>query len=264
MRKSGTRSSILHRLAQALCLALAGSLVSGADDDPPQTTYVIGVENIMHLPYYGICDTEYCGFGRDLLDAFAAAQGVEVLYRPLPIPRLHRALASGLIDAKFPANPDWAQSTKGNSPVLYSDPVVLFTDGFLTLPEHKGAPEKVGTMRGFTIDMSVLGNTSVKLFEANAEADLFNLLVRGRVDTIYTNINVMRAYLRREGIPVETVIFRRDLPFQNSQYFLSTTTKPLMIDAFNRWLEDAFDEIQALKKKHHISEMEVISSTPLR
>lgn len=264
MRHRRTRHCLLHRWAQVLLLVICSESVALAQPAAQNNTIVVGVENIMHLPYYGICDTGYCGFGRDLLDAFAEDQGTEIQYRPLPIPRLHRALTTGLIDAKFPANPDWAQDTKKNAPVLYSDPIVLFTDGFLTLPAHQNSPVKIGTMRGFTIDLSVLGDAPIRLYEANAEADLYNLLARGRVDAIYTNVDVMRAYLRRENIAEDSILFRRDLPFQNSQYFLSTATKPLLMNAFNKWLEASFDEIQALKKKHHINEMETIwsSDTP--
>ena len=40
-----------------------------------------------YLPYSNVQDGQYLGYGRDLLDAFAAHQGHEFIYQPLPVRR---------------------------------------------------------------------------------------------------------------------------------------------------------------------------------
>lgn len=244
----------LQMLSPALTLVTVLLLCSmpARTSDQTLTSYTIGVENITHLPYYGMCGASYCGYARDLLDAFARDEGLNVHFRSLPIPRLHRALVGGEIDAKFPAHPTWANDAKEGAPILYSDPVITFTDGYLSLPSGTGLPMKVGTMRGFTLDFSTQ-KWSPQIFEANAETDLFRLLQRGRVDAIYTNIGVMTDFLLREKINGNSVVFRRDLPYRRSQYFLSTATDPLLVSRFNAWMARSSDKLLALQQRYNIS-----------
>lgn len=220
--------------------------------DQPSKTFIVGVEAIRHLPYYGMCDGTYCGFARDLLDAFAADHGIRVEYRPMPIPRLHRSLINGTVDAKFPAHPTWAPDEKGTAPVIYSDPVISFTDGYMSPPGMSGHPQSVGTIRGFTLDLRGI-ETKPRLFQANTEADLYNLLIRGRIDAAYTNIGVMRFFLADQNISQESVVFRRDLPFRISKYYLSTTTRPTIIGQFNEWLTKNGEALVALQARHGIT-----------
>ncbi|NVJ97821.1 MAG: transporter substrate-binding domain-containing protein [Alphaproteobacteria bacterium] len=229
--------------------AFFASVAAQPDTDSSVT---LGVENIMHLPYYGLCDTGYCGYARDLFDAFSRDEAINIQYRPMPIPRLHRVLVAGEVDAKFPAHPDWANSFKEGADIHYSDPVITFTDGYLSLPGRTGTPTKVGTMRGFTLDFSPLPRKPM-VIEANAESDLFRLLARGRVDAAYTNIGVLKAYMAREGIPESSIIFRRDLPYRKSQYFISSAKNPDLVKHFNGWLARSGDILAALQQKYGIS-----------
>lgn len=251
MRQSQDLLPYLRNMVLACGLALAALHQPARAQEPAPTTITIGVESIIHLPYYGLCGQDYCGYARELLDAFAREEGITIRYRPLPIPRLHRALVNGVVDAKFPAHPDWANDYKQGAPILYSDPVITFTDGYLSLPGTTGTPEKVGTIRGFTLDFSPLSRKPL-VIEANAESDLFNLLNRRRVDAVYTNIGVLRAFLGREGIAQTSVEFRRDLPYRKSQYFMSSATNPTLISRFNAWMARSVGAMKTLQDQHGI------------
>ena len=50
-------------------------------------TFTVGVELQPYMPYSDVQDGQYLGYGRDLLDAFAAHQGHVFVYRPLPVRR---------------------------------------------------------------------------------------------------------------------------------------------------------------------------------
>lgn len=207
----------------------------------------VGVENINHLPFYGLCGGDYCGFGRDVIDAFAADKGLGVRYLALPIPRLHRTLADGGVDLKFPANPLWAHHLKEGATIRYSAPVVDFVDGFIMLAGREDLPRTVSTLRGFTIDLSTIGPDTPYLMEANAEENLFDLLLRGRIDAVYTNVGVMRHFLRRTGQGTATVSFRRDMPYNRSHYLLSTASRPNLIEDFDAWMANNRDTLDRLK-----------------
>jgi ABC-type amino acid transport substrate-binding protein len=107
-------------------------------------------------------------------------------------------------------------------------------------------------VRGFTIDLSSFGETRPHLIEASAERDLFTLLLRGRVEAVYTNVAVMRAFLAREGYDRDVVTFRSDLPYGRSHYSLSSVARPDLIRLFNRWLSANEGRVAALQRKHRI------------
>ena len=69
---------------------------------PAAEHYVVGVENIDYRPYQAGHTGVFEGFGRELLDAFAAEAGIVFEYRPLPPPRLLASLLQDRVDLALP------------------------------------------------------------------------------------------------------------------------------------------------------------------
>ena len=68
-------------LATIVVAMLAAAPVAVARD------LTVGVEAIDYLPAYGLRNGEFIGAAREILDAFAAAKGHRLSYRPLPVKR---------------------------------------------------------------------------------------------------------------------------------------------------------------------------------
>ena len=59
---------------------------------------VVGVEQASFLPHYSVDEQgRYHGYARDVLDLFAAVEGVELTFRPMPAEALLPALLAGAI-----------------------------------------------------------------------------------------------------------------------------------------------------------------------
>ncbi|MCR6633208.1 MAG: hypothetical protein NVV74_25960 [Magnetospirillum sp.] len=141
----------LIRLAVVAVLSLwvlAGSVQAA------QRELVVGVEELDYYPVYAVRQGEYVGAAREILDAFAQAEGYTVVYKPLPIKRLFAELLSGGIDMKFPDNPYWASDLKQGRALVYSQPVIRYIDGVLVRPDSLGKGvdgiRALGTVSGFT------------------------------------------------------------------------------------------------------------------
>jgi len=213
----------------------------------------VGVESIRHYPYYGMCGEEFCGFARDLIDSFAADQGFTIHYVPLPINRLHRAMIDGRIDLKFPASPIWATEEKLGHEIFYTEPVIDFIDGIMSLASTPDkAPLRLGTIRGFTLNKALIAKAGTEqVMEAGTDQDLIQLLIRGRVDGIYSNIAVLNYVLGQEKLATGTLVFRSDLPYQRSSYYVSSREKAL-VDNFDRWMVEHAGKLTALKAQYEL------------
>ena len=103
----------MRYLAFLICL-MSVSMVWAAD-----RPLVVGVEEQNYLPTYGWKDESFQGAGAEILTAFAADQGYQIQFHPLPIRRLYSETASGAVDLKFPDSPQW--SPDGRSLVFVVD-----------------------------------------------------------------------------------------------------------------------------------------------
>ena len=128
---------------------LAGILMVGGLAPAFGATIRIGVEATHYPPYYTRnARGEFRGFARELLDKFGKVSGHSITYVTLPVPQLLPGLISGKIDLKFPANAEWNQAGKAKHQVVYSDPVVRFTDAVLVLRGKRREPVRIlGTIQ---------------------------------------------------------------------------------------------------------------------
>jgi len=204
-------------------------------------TYTVGVEDLQYYPAYSVRDGEYAGIGREVLDRFAAQQGIVFRYEPLPVARLTRYFIDELVDFKFPDNANWQQSLKAGKRIVYSQPVFPYVDGVMVLPARRGQGigqlKTLGTVRGFTAwdYLGLVDSGQVSLREANSLQNLVTMLQLGRVDGVYFNIAVANHYLdevKQSG----ALVFDDTLPHTQDTYALSTIKYPALIDAFNAFL----------------------------
>ncbi|WP_294225745.1 transporter substrate-binding domain-containing protein [uncultured Shimia sp.] len=217
---------------------------------------VVGVENIEYLPHYNWDGTNYTGFGADLLSAFAADEGFEIEFKALPITRLMQAVVTGDVDLKYPDNAYWSSELKDGQGMVYSEVVAEAIDGVMVLPDQVGRPveevERLGTVLGFTpyswLDRINAGDAD--LTENASFIGMVRQALVGRIDGAYANQDVVRRVLRELGKDEDALVFDESLPHSVSNYHLSSTSRPDVVEAFNVWLAANGDTVAALREKH--------------
>lgn len=239
----------------ASVLALTVLLQTGSLD---AKEYVVGVEDIDYFPIYAERGNEYSGFARELMDEFAAAQGIVFKYKSLPIKRLFGSFLEGKIDFKFPDSSYWKSDMKEGKNVVYSEPVLEYIDGVMVLPENlnKGKEnlKKLGVVRGFT-PWDYLGDIeakTVKVKENTTLDGLMNLVKNKRIDGVYFNVIVARYFLENTKFENNLIVFDSSLPHTRSHYYLSTIKHPELIEQFNTFMKTNSGLVEKLKAKYKV------------
>lgn len=223
-------------------------------------TFKVGVELQPYLPYSNVQDGQYLGYGRDLLDAFAAHQGHEFIYQPLPVRRLLSDLLNDRVDFKFPDNPRWNADQKQGYTLHYSQAAAPAVDGVLVKPQFLGQGKarirRLGTQRGFTPwpYLADIKAGRITLIQANQIDSLLAMAMSDRVDGVYLNPQVVAYHLRSNGMASNALVFDRNLAYQDDHYFLSTIQHPELIEQFDAFLSSQAEQVQALKARHGIIE----------
>lgn len=221
-------------------------------------TFQVGVEAQPYLPYSDVQDGRYEGYGRDLLDAFAAQYGHVFIYQPLPVRRLLSDFLSGKVDFKYPDNPHWNADKKQGYAIHFSQAATSATDGVLVKSQFLGLGKarlrRLGTQRGFTpwpyLDDIKAGRTI--LIQANQIDSLLAMAMSDRVDGVYLNPQVVRHQLTRNGMDENALTFDAGLPSQNDSYFLSSIQHPEVIKQFDEFLAQQAPQVRALQQRHGI------------
>lgn len=217
---------------------------------PAEDEIVIGVEDIQYLPHYNTDKGDFSGFGRDLFDAFAADNNLKVIYRPMSITRLYKALIENRIDLKYPDNANWKRSIKQDVEIKYSEPVIAYIDGVM-VKSTGGEVKRLGTISGFTpwAWRDQIEQKKIAIFENPSFSGLLQQVLQGRIDGAYINIDVanysLRELLKREG----DLQFDRSLPHDKGKYFASTSRNPALIVRFNQWMKEHKQEIDLIKQR---------------
>jgi polar amino acid transport system substrate-binding protein len=242
------------RLLLPLLTCLSLQLLSPAQAE----TFKVGVELQPYLPYSNVQDGEYLGYGRDLLDAFAAHQGHVFIYQPLPVRRLLSDLLNDRVDFKYPDNPRWNADQKQGYALQYSQAAAPAIDGVLVKPRFLGQGKerlrRLGTQRGFT-PWPYLGEINagkIMLIQANQIDSLLAMAMSDRVDGVYLNPQVVRHQLYNNA--GSGLVFDPKLPYQDDHYFLSSIKHPEVIAQFDAFLTSQAELVQSLKDRHGISD----------
>lgn len=217
--------------------------------------YVVGTENIGYYPHYNVNENgEYEGFGRDILDRFAADAGHTFVYKPLPVARLMDEHLKGNLDFKYPDNKNWSSGAREGLKIYYSDPIVGFIDG-VAAPETIDELNSLSTVNGFTAwaYFDQINSGEIKLHKQSDIAQLIRFVLAGRAQGAYFNIDVLKYHLRESG-QQGALKFQEHLPYDASNYHLSTLSHPEVIKEFNQWLSNNSDVVEALKDKYQLSQ----------
>lgn len=242
------------RLLLPLLTCLSLQLLSPAQAD----TFKVGVELQPYMPYSDVQNGRYMGYGRDLLDAFAAHQGHVFIYQPLPVRRLLSDLLNDRVDFKYPDNPRWNADQKQGYALHYSQAAAPAIDGVLVKPRFLGQGKerllRLGTQRGFT-PWPYLGEINagkIMLIQANQIDSLLAMAMSDRVDGVYLNPQVVRHQLYNNA--GSGLVFDPKLPYQDDHYFLSSIKHPEVIAQFDAFLTSQAELVQSLKDRHGISD----------
>lgn len=237
-----------------LCLAALPAWAVGGE------RYVVGVEELDYYPAYAVRDGAYTGAAREILDAFAADEGITLEYRPLPVARLTAGLLSGQLDAKFPDHPDWSREARRGKAVVYSRGVIAYVDGVMVRPEAVGrraeAVRTLGTVSGFTpfAWQELLAQGRVRLVENPHMRALQRQVIAGRLDGAYANVAVARHILEHELGQPGALVFDAGLPHVRGEYLLSSVRRPELVHRFDRWLEDNADRVAGIRRQYGVGE----------
>jgi hypothetical protein len=218
----------------------------------PRQIFAVGVENTPNfLPYSEYRNGEYHGAGRDLLDAFAARQGIQFKYVVLPLRRKNQMLREGSIDFVFPDNPNWNAQEKAGIQLSYAQ-MLPYTDG--TLVRGGDVGKGVDRIRllaiplGFTpvAWLSQIGSRSVRIVEASDYDSIYQMVERNHVNAAYMNIHVAERY---QAIGDMSAAIRYDpaLPHEDSVFDVSSIKYDALIDAMRNYFSS--DEALTIKRK---------------
>jgi hypothetical protein len=197
---------------------------------------------------------QFGGFARAVLDAFAADQGHEFIYRALPVNRLFRDFIEGQLDFKYPDNPLWSADLKKNKGVTYSDPVVRYIDGIMVTPENVGkgvqSIHSLGTVLGFTAWEweDAIRQGKVMRSESRSFEGALQQAILGRVDGLYADLAVVNYHMERIG-KSGSLVYDPSLPHTDSFYYLSTLRHGKIIAEFNAWMHQRASLVQSLREK---------------
>ncbi|SDG73331.1 substrate-binding periplasmic protein [Roseospirillum parvum] len=232
-----------------LVLLVAGATAGRAE------AYTVGVENLDYLPAYGVRDGAYAGYARDLLDAFAAAEGIDFDYRPLPVPRLYATFLAGQLDFKFPDNANWAAARREGLSIAYSAPLARYVDATLVRPERRGQPvATLGTVSGFTpwAWMARIQSGQVRVLENANFTALVRQALAGRIDAAYANVSVVNRQLDQVLGDPGGLVLDPGQPHDASAYHLSTLHHPEVVGRLDTWMLANADWVAQLKQRHAV------------
>jgi polar amino acid transport system substrate-binding protein len=237
-----------------VCLSL------GFTAPAPAETFKVGVELQPYMPYFSVQKGQYLGYGRDLLDAFAAHQGHTFIYQPLPVRRLLSDFLAGKVDFKFPDNPRWNADLKQGYALHFSQAAAPAVDGLMVKPQFVGQGKerirRLGTQRGFTPwpYLPDIKAGRIILIQANQIDSLLAMAMSDRVDAVYLNPQVVSHRLMASGAGSQALVFDPSLAYQDDHYFLSSIQHPEVIAEFDRFLSQEAELVAALKKRHGIAD----------
>lgn len=224
-------------------------------------TLRVGIESHDYMPYFRAQPGQPVeGYAVELLERFAADQNITLELLPRPLNRLHHDLLNtDNLDVIFPDNPQWSRELKGQRRMHYSHAAINVVDATLVLHERVGlgsaAIKRLGTVRGFTPQAwdAQLASGEVQLLEANDIAGLIRMALRGRIDAVYANAEVVRLQLQEMGEDGERLIADPQLPHARTSYHLSTIDHPQLLERFNRYLEQNAGELAALRQQYGLA-----------
>lgn len=227
---------------------------------PATTLVIIGVEELDYAPHYTTQSGSFRGFGRDLLDAFAASEGIRLEYRAMPVPRLYQALIEGRIGFKYPDNPSWQAEFKQAAGIVYSRPVVSYLDGIMVRPARLARAAEplraLALVRGFSLPAETPWKATPPLLqEQSSLGAAIRDTMLGHSEGLFGNIMVLQHQMRQVMmLPADSLVFDPRLPHQRGSYHLSARGQQALLTKFDIWLLRETSLIEALKQRYGLTD----------
>jgi ABC-type amino acid transport substrate-binding protein len=221
-------------------------------------TLRVGIEQHDYYPYYrATLESPPEGYCLDLLEAFAEYEGLTLELLPQPLNRLYRnMLDEQNLDLLFPDNPEWARQAKADRHLYYSEAAAQIVDGTMVLANRRGQGlnniRHLGTVRGFTAQawQPQLDAGTVHLVETQDLHSLIRMVVRGRLDALYANPQVVRYQLAQLDMSNNYLQLDPQLPLIYTSFHLSSASRPDLIERFDAFLAHQPDTLQRLKTRY--------------
>lgn len=213
------------------------------------------MEEVSYLPFYGIDSSgDFVGIVPDILKAFGKKSGIDFEFKPYPILRLSDNYQAGLLDFRYPDNPDW------NSPdceLIYSAPVMVVLDGIIVRNENAGRSiisyKRIGTIRGYTApSLEVyLKYGDLRLIEVDTYESLVAMIVSGRLEAAYLSLAPAFYTAEEKGFK-NLITFDRNLPFDEADHCLSTFEHEDVIDRLDSFLKEERGLIEEIYRSWNV------------
>jgi len=227
----------------------------------------IGVEEINYFPYYTLEDGVYRGFLRDIMDTFAKQHNYKIHYMAHSPAELTNALIKDTVGFAMPDNDYWSADKKKGQTIIYSDPIVTYTDGAFVKKRFVGASidriKKIGIISGFNPYpyYERIEQNKLKAIKYKTISEVISGLITDEVDAIYFNKLMTIHYLFNMNLetlaqypPTDHYIdFDPNLPHINSTFKLSTIKHQDVVDKLNTYLQENWKNISALRARYNIS-----------
>ena len=226
--------------------------------------YVVGVENLNMLPYYGFEATDkefknFMGLIKDVLEAYEAKSGHHFIYRAYPNHRLFKEYLKGSMDFKFPSNPEWRMEQKKSSGLdfYYTQALLPFMDGLIVRKDKKGqalggALKKLEVVRGWTpwLVIDLVNNGTLKKSESHDVVSGLKKVSSGRSDIALGNIGHFH-YLRsqHENGLGQDLVWDQSLTHKLAAYHMGSLEHPEVLKDLDKFVETSGDLLTQLRDK---------------
>ncbi len=224
--------------------------------------YIIGVEDVSYYPFYDFStqNVEQESFIKELLSTFFHSKGYQFKFVALPVRRFDKWYIEEAIDFKFPDNDRWRDEESKKLNVSYSEPVLYLRAGSYVLKKNKNMSrqraKRLGTIFGFfpTLWYDRIENETIELIEASSSISLVKHLLRGNVDVINIDINVIKYNLQLLRKDEDAVVLNENIHHENYAYHFSTIHYPKIIQEFDEFIVIHHQLLTELKTKYGIVE----------
>lgn len=243
------------RWCRCLFLTLWLSVGVQAQTGGASVVYV-GVNDAEYRPFSWIDGQQLQGIDREILDAFARAEGVELVYLPLPRLRAIELLREGKIQLLYPDDHHWMVNAKEGLSLRYSEAAVHNQSGFFLQGEctEKASVTRIGTLLGWIPPMyqKEISSGAVELYHFATIEQLLDAGTQGKVDAIYAERQFAESYIARHHPRYLSFDFCDLLPSVIGDLRLSTLHHPELLERFNRFLFEQSALTQAITQRYRL------------
>lgn len=216
----------------------------------------VGVNDAEYRPFSWVDGQQLQGIDREILDAFATTEGVELVYLPLPRLRAIELLREGKIQLLYPDDHHWMVHAKEGLSLHYSEAAVHNQSGFFLQGAcSKEAPvTRIGTLLGWMPPMyqEEITRGAVELYHFATIDQLLAAGMQGSVDAIYAERQFVEAHIARHHPRYLAFDFCDQLPSVIGDLRLSTLKHPEMLDRFNHFLVEQSELTQSISERYRL------------